>query len=195
MLPQARLVLLDDQGVAIDSTLADRDGRYRLVAPEAGAYSLLFQMDGWATVPFDPLVLAPGSATSLDLDIPLVSVAALRRMGELLRMEQRLQEVLPEICGEAFRPWEAGLLVGVVRRRATREPIAGARVAVATASDGVARATVSNERGTYVLCNVPTGRAVQIIAEAPDGPSETIEVEIRAGTASWYDLPLGPRRR
>jgi hypothetical protein len=152
-------------------------------------------MDGWATVPFDLLPLAPGPATSLDLEVPLVSLAALRQMGELLQMEKRLQESLPEICGEAFRPWEAGLLVGVVRRRATREPIAGARVAVATPSDGVTRATVSNERGTYVLCNVPTGSAVQIIAETPDGRSETIEVEIHPGTASWYDLPLGPRRR
>jgi hypothetical protein len=110
-------------------------------------------------------------------------------------MEQRLQDALPEICGEAFRPWEAGLLVGVVRVRATREPLAGARVTVATSSDGVTRSTLSNERGTYVLCNVPTGPEVQIIVEAPDGTRETTTVEIRAGTASWYDLPMGPRRR
>jgi hypothetical protein len=194
-LPGAQLYLLDHQGEVVDSVLTDGVGRFQLDAPRAGVYRVLFQMDGWVTVPFDPLDLAPGSTALQDLRVPLVSMAALQQVGDMIRMEQHLQDALPEICGEAFRPWEAGLLVGVVRLRATREPIAGARVAVATASDGVTRSTLSNERGVYVLCNAPIGPAVQIIARAPDGTSETIEVEIRAGTASWYDLPLGPRRR
>jgi hypothetical protein len=194
-LPRAPLFLVDHQGMAVDSVLTDPAGRFRLAAPSPGAFNVLFQMDGWVVVPFDPVDLAPGQTVALDLSVPLISMAALTRMGELLRMEQRLQDALPEICGEAFRPWEAGLLVGVVRVRATREPLAGARVTVAIAGGGVARSTVSNERGTYVLCNVPTGPEVQIIAEAPDGTRETTTVEIRAGTASWYDLPLGPRRR
>jgi hypothetical protein len=194
-LPRAQLYLLDPEGVAVDSVLADPAGRFRLTAPRAGNYNVLFQMDGWVMVPFEPVDLGAGQTVTLDLRVPLISMAALTRMGELLRMEQQLQDALPEICGEAFRPWEAGLLVGVVRVRATREALAGARVTVATAGDGVARSTISNERGTYVLCNVPTGPEVQIIAEAPDGTRETTTVEIRAGTASWYDLPLGPRRR
>jgi hypothetical protein len=192
-LPRAQLYLLGHDGIAVDSVLTDQAGRFRLTAPRAGAYHVLFRMDGWLTVPFDSIRLEPGTTATLDLQVPLIAVSALQQMGELLRMEQRLQDALPEICGEAFRPWEAGLLVGVVRARATREPLAGARVTVATASDGVARSTLSNERGTYVLCNVPTGPEVQIIAEAPDGTRETTTVEIRAGTASWYDLPLGPR--
>jgi hypothetical protein len=194
-LPRAPLYLVDSQGMAVDSVLTDPVGRFRLAAPSPGAYNVLFQMDGWVVVPFDPVDLDLGETVARDLRVPLISMTALTRMGELLRMEPQLQDALPEICGEAFRPWEAGLLVGVVRVRATREPLAGARVTVATASDGVARSTISNERGTYVLCNVPTGPEVQIIAEAPDGTRETTTVEIRAGTASWYDLPLGPRRR
>jgi hypothetical protein len=192
-LPRAQLYLLDHDGIVVDSVLTDPAGRFRLTAPRAGTYHVLFQMDGWVTVPFDSMRLDPGATATLDLQVPLIAVSALQQMGELLRMEQRLQDALPEICGEAFRPWEAGLLVGVVRVRATREPLAGARVTVATGSDGVARSTLSNERGTYVLCNVPTGPDVQIIAEAPDGTRETTTVEIRAGTASWYELPLGPR--
>jgi hypothetical protein len=194
-LPRAPLYLVDHQGTAVDSALTDRAGRFLLTTPLPGAYNVVFQMDGWVVVPSDPVHLEAGQTATLDLRVPLISVAALNRMGELLRMEQHLQEALPDICGEAFRPWEAGLLVGVVRVRATREPLARARVTVATASDGVTRSTLSNERGTYVLCNVPTGPDVQITAEAPDGTRETTAVEIRAGTASWYDLPLGPRRR
>jgi hypothetical protein len=29
----------------------------------------------------------------------------------------------------------------------------------------------------------------------PDGAGESTDVEIRAGTVSWYDILLGPRRR
>jgi hypothetical protein len=194
-LPGATLRLFDDAGVPVDSATADRAGRFRLTAPTPGPHFVVFQLDGWATVPSNPLDLATGHTTAFEFRVPLVSAAALRQMGDILRMEPWLQEALPEICGEEFRPWEAGLLVGVVRVRATREPLAGARVAVATAAGGTTRSTVSNERGVYVLCNVPVGPAVSITAEAPDGARETIEVEIRPGTASWYDLPLGPRRR
>jgi hypothetical protein len=116
-------------------------------------------------------------------------------MSELISTDERLQSSLPEICGEALRPWEAGLLVGVVRARATSEPIAGARVAVATGGTGVTRATLSSDKGIYILCNVPLGPAVEIIAETPDGTVERTQVEIRAGMVSWYDLPVGPRRR
>jgi hypothetical protein len=190
-LPGARLYLVDDAGLPADSVLTDRAGRFRLTAPAPGLYRVVFQIDGWATVPSDPMALESGSTVRLDFDVPLVSVAGLRQTGDRIRMEPEFQAALPEICGEAFRPWEAGILVGVVRSRATREPLAGARVAVATEQDGITRSTLSNERGTYILCNVPVGSSVRIIAESPDGVVETTEVEIRAGTVSWYDLPLG----
>jgi hypothetical protein len=194
-LPAARLYLVAEDGVPVDSVLTDRDGRFRLAAPAPGTYNVLFQMDGWATVPSDRFRLEQGETHQLRFPVPLISGAALHQMGELVRINQELQDALPVICGDAFRPGEAGLLVGVVRVRATRAPLPGARVAVATPDDGITRSTVSNEHGTYILCNVPTGPAVRISVEAPDGIAETTEVEIRAGTASWYDLPVGPRRR
>jgi hypothetical protein len=195
VLPAARIYLMSHQGEAVDSVLADRQGGFRLEAPEAGSYNLLFQMDGWATVPTEPFELTVGATHRMDFPVRLISNAALVQMGEIIRMEQELQDALPEICGEAFRPWEGGLLVGVVRSRATREPIPGARVTVATAADGVARSTVANERGTYILCNVPVGDDVDILVETPDGIRTSTSVVIRAGTASWYDLPVGLRRR
>jgi hypothetical protein len=126
--------------------------------------------------------------------VSLVSTAAIREMSEIIRSESRLTESLPEICGEPFRAWEAGLLLGTVRVRRTRAPLAGATVTVSDTSDGGARSTLSGDSGIYVLCNVPVGPAVQITIVAPDGTVETTDVEIRAGTASWYDLPIGPRR-
>jgi hypothetical protein len=150
-------------------------------------------MDGWASVPSDELRLEPGATVPLAFRVPLVATAAMREISSVMAMEPRLQESLPQICGEPFRAWEAGLLVGTVRLRSTREPVAGARVAVSASGD-VARATISSENGVYVLCNVPVGPAVRITVETPAGIVEETDVEIRAGTASWYDLPVGRRR-
>jgi hypothetical protein len=190
----ARLLLVGDDGAVVAAASADRTGRFRLAAPAAGSYVVVFRMDGWASVPSDPLHLASGTTTELAFRVPLVATAAIREMSSVMSLETRLQDSLPELCGEPFRAWEAGLLVGTVRRRATREPVADATVAVAAGGD-VVRTTVASENGVYVLCNVPVGPAVRITVEAPDGTREVTDVEVRAGTASWYDLPIGPRRR
>jgi hypothetical protein len=110
-------------------------------------------------------------------------------------MEARLQESLPQICGEPFRAWEAGLLVGTVRVRATNAPIPFARVTAYDAAGEAVRTGIASENGVYVLCNLPPGRAVRIAIETPTGATEDTDVEIRTGSASWYDLPVGPRRR
>jgi hypothetical protein len=194
-LPGARLLLLDDDGVPVDSARTDAAGRYQLRAPAAGAYMLYFRVDGYTSVPSETLQLSAGVTSEFVFRVPLISVAAVRQMSDVVSMEQRLQESLPELCGEPFRAWEAGLLVGTVRNRATRQPIPGARVAAVSASGDVARFTIASENGVYVLCNLPVGRAVVIRIETPSGLVESTDVEIRAGSASWYDLPVGPRRR
>jgi hypothetical protein len=194
LLPGARLYLLDEDGIAVDSTLTDGAGRYHLAAPVAGDYVVYFQIDGWASYGSEPLRLTAGSVADPGFRVPLIRIDAIRQMSDMVRADERLQSSLPEICGGALRQWEAGVLLGVVRERASGDPIAGARVAVATAGAGVARSTLSGEAGIYILCNVPLGPAVELMATAPDGTTETTDVEIRAGTISWYDLPLGPRR-
>jgi hypothetical protein len=221
----ARLLLLDAGGATVDSTRADAAARFRLTAPGAGEYTVYFQMDGWAGIMSETVAVPASGAAELDFRVPLVANAAIRDIGEILGSESRLQESLPQICGEPFRAWEAGLLVGVVRLRSTREPIADAvveapgsvgapgsgeapgspehkarsaragEVEATNAAAPAARSTLSGTTGVYVLCNLPLGDAVPITVRAPDGTVETTEVEIRAGTASWYDLLVGPRRR
>jgi hypothetical protein len=194
-LPGAWLHLLSERGVAVDSTLTDRAGGFRLHAPAAGRYVVLFQMDGWASISSEPVQLEAGATTDLEFRVQLVPGAALLQMSEMIERDERMQTALPDLCGEELRSWEAGMLVGVVRLRATREPIAGARVSVNTPGGAVTRSTLSGESGIYILCNVPAGLAVDISAAIPDGTVERTDVEIRAGTVSWYDLLLGPRRR
>lgn len=191
--PGARLYLLDEAGVPVDSAFTARDGTYRLRAPAAGVYIVHFQMDGWAGAGSEPLTLRAATVTTHDFPVVLVTNAAMRQMSDMIQVDERLQTALPEICGEALRPWEAGLLVGTVRARATGEPVPGARVSVATAEQGVTRSTVASAKGIYILCNVPLGPAIDIIAETADGTRETTQVEIRAGMVSWYDLGVGPR--
>jgi hypothetical protein len=194
----ARLHLIDEHDGAVDSTRTDVTGRFRLAAPAAGTYLLYFQLDGWASVPSDPIRLTADATSDFDFIVPLVSNAAIRQIGEIFAMDARLQTALPELCGEPFRAWEAGLLLGRVRPRAGGEPIAGARVMViapAGAGADAGRATLSSESGVYILCNVPPGTAVGIRVVSPDGVVDDTDVEIHAGTASWYDLLVGPGRR
>jgi len=195
-LPGARLLLLSDAGSVVDTATSDATGHFRLAAPSAGEYVVYFQMDGWASVPSEAVQLQAGTTTAFDFRVTLIASEALREMSDIIGMEPRLQQALPEICGEALRPWEAGLLVGRVRARATGEPVAGVRVAVAPADGGATvRSTVSSENGVYVLCNVPVGTGVHIITSTPQGAADTTRVEIRAGSAAWYDLMTGPARR
>jgi hypothetical protein len=194
-LPGARLYLLNEAGVAVDSTFTGPDGRYRLAAPAAGLYVVYFQIDGWASMGSEHMQLGADTVVEFAFRVPLIHNTAMRQMSDIIGGDARLQSSLPEICGEALQPAVSGLLVGVVRLRATREPVAGARVAVSTTDAGVARSTISGGNGIYILCNVPLGPAVEIVAAAPDGRLiERTDVEIRAGTISWYDLSLGPRR-
>lgn len=192
--PGARLFLLDAAGVPLDSTFTNELGRYHLEAPRAGTHFIHFQMDGWAGAGSDSLELKAGVAEDYDFRVTLVSTAAMQQMSAMIHADERLQTSLPEVCGEALRPWEAGLLVGTVRARATNAPLPDVRVAVATDERGVTRSTVANADGIYILCNVPLGSDVSIIATAPDGTREITNVEIRAGMVSWYDLHLGVRR-
>jgi hypothetical protein len=194
-LPGVRLVLMSDDGVAVDSALTDRAGRFRLTGRTTGIHHLHFRLDGWASVLSDPVRLEQERATEFDFRVPLVATAAIRQMSDAILLETRLQQNVRELCGEPFRAWEAGLLVGTVRSRATREPVAGATVAVAAFDGAIARSTIASDNGIYVLCNLPVGPAVPVTVETPGGLRETTEVEIRAGTASWYDLSVGSRRR
>lgn len=191
-LPGARLLLVTDAGAVLDSTVSDGQGRYRLKAPGPGSYALYFDMDGWAGVPSDQLELKQGATTVFDFRVPLLSDAEARRISEIITADRSLQRPLPELCGEPVRAWEAGLLVGVVKERGSERPVAGARIGVA--GGGGTRETVSNDKGIYVLCNVMAGSAVKIVVTGPQGVSETVTVEVRAGTVGWYDLYSGGRR-
>jgi len=189
----ARLLLLNANSEAVDSAVSDQAGSFRLRAPSAGSYMIYFDKDGWAAVPSDQLHLAHGVTTDFEFRVPLVSDAEVRRISEIITAEGRLQRPLTELCGEPVRAWEAGLLVGVVRERGTDRPVAGARIAVADAS--ATRATVTSERGIYVLCNVLASPAVRIVVTSPPGLADTTRVEVRAGTVGWYDLEVRTRRQ
>lgn len=177
----ARLYLIADGGEAVDSTRATPDGVFRLGATLPGFYRLHFQMDGWATYTSERIALAADTVDH-DFQVPLVSNAVLQQMSDMIAADPRLQEALPELCGEELRTADAGLVVGVVRERRTRVPVAGARVAIGD------RSTVSNERGVYILCNVPLGSDVEVLVERPDGTRAITPVEVRRGMISWYDL-------
>lgn len=189
----AALLLVDSAGAVVDSARAASGGRFSLVAPGPGEYFVHVRLDGWAGVPSGGFIVRRGEDRRFEVRVPLIGVRALGQMSSLLD-DDEMQRPLPELCGEELRPWEAGVLVGVVRDRRTRQPVAGARVSASTAEGEVLRSTVSSARGSYILCNLLADQPLRVEAEAGDGRRDRLEPEIRAGTTSWYDLFLRPPR-
>jgi hypothetical protein len=194
-LPRAAVALLDSTGTAVDSTRSSAQGAFSLRAPAAGEYILYFTHPGYASVPSGWLRLDEGQTVQHAFTVPLVSGAAIARMSQVLTAEKRLQTDLSELCGARPNLTDAGILVGVVRRRGTNEPLAGATVRVDVPARGgrpaYQRTVVTSANGVYVMCEVPAGTAATRTELAgyrvDEGP-----VEVRAGDAAWYDMLLRP---
>lgn len=194
-IPEALVRLFDDANVAIDSARTSADGSFTLRARDAGTHYLYFDHPGYASISSERIELAAGDTVDHRFTVPLVSGAAIRRMSEVIDIEQRLQTNLTELCGERPRPHEAGILVGVVRRDPDGEPLAGAVVRVKAAREPAAafeRATVTSANGVYVICNVPPGtltaRTELFGYRTDEGPAD-----LRAGEIAWYDVYLRAR--
>ncbi len=194
-LPGGWVYLLTPDGASVDSTRAAADGAFTVHAPRPGSYQLYFKSPGYASVPSDLFRLAAGQSAERRFAVPLISGVAMRRMGEVIHLEKRLQGDITELCGERPRSWEAGLLVGTVRAGDTKKPVAGAVVTVdAPAKAGGVpfhKSTVTSANGVYVICNVPAGSA-QMRTEAGGYHTDSGPVEARAGDVGWYDIELRP---
>lgn len=194
-LPGAAIALIREDGSSVDSTRSDSAGRFTLSPPRAGRYRLYFDQAGYASITSEAFDVRAGETVERRFEVPLISGAALQRVGETINIEKRLQGNLTELCGERPRSWEAGLLVGTVRDARTRAPLASAQVRVEAPVSGggpaFRRSTLTSANGVYVICNVPAGRAslrVDLAGYRPDvGP-----VEARAGDVGWYDIDLKP---
>jgi hypothetical protein len=190
--PGAQIWLLSESGTRVDSTTTDRAGGYRLRAPAPGTYRFYVVLEGYASQSTDAFQLAAGQALDRDVQYTLVSVRAMQVMGDAIARDSMLQQDLPKICGEALRPWESGLLVGVIRDRQTEQPIANAVVTVqppATPdSTPGPRSTVSNQHGTYIFCNIPQGDDIALRVQAPGRPMQEEKVRVRNGMIGWYDV-------
>lgn len=195
----ASVVLIRDDGAAVDSTVTSSVGRFRLQADSAGLFVLHTRLRGYASYTSNVFRLRAGEVLDRRVELPLVSVRALEIMADVIGNDSTLQRDLPAICGEELRPWESGIIVGVVRDRYTREPIPGALVMIApeTGPGGETPApltTVSNDRGSYILCNVPLGESPLRVRADGKRPRQ-VTVQIRAGMISWYDVLLYPSSR
>lgn len=191
-LPGVRIWLMGEDQTHADSARTDAAGRFLLRASSAGRYMLYVQLPGYASMSTASFDLAAGQLLHRDVQYQLVSTSAMQIMGDAIDRDTMLQRHLPELCGEDPRPWETGLLVGVIRDRPTEDPIPGAVVMVQAPatpdSTPTPRTTVSNAHGTYVFCNVPPGDKVVLRVRAPGHRPETQTVWVRKGMIGWYDV-------
>ena len=219
----APALLVGPEGAVVDSAASDGEGRFTLRGREAGAHHVVLEPTGYASYASPELLLAPGDTVSYRMEHPMLSLAAMRRMAEVLATERRFTSDLRAACGGDVVPG-SGILLGVIRDRRTKTPLSGAVVTVAAAGgtprdgpaggaeaaagdgsseDGTEGAAaeasslrrpsaLSNENGTYILCNLPPGKAVPVRVLLEGRRPEALEVEVRPGTVSWYDVFLRP---
>lgn len=218
-LPGATVLLLDSTSVPVDSAATDDVGRFVLTAPAPGRFLVHVRIRGYLSYSGEVEVGA-AEVPETRIEMPLVSESAAAVMRDVIDREAAFQLPWEELCGEPVRPWEAGVLVGVARDRATMNPIRGAVVRVEPLGDddrsraGEARDTggaavavpqggepetgawprsrVATATGSFWFCNVPPGR-VRVVARADGFAADTSHATIRAGTISWYDALLRPR--
>jgi hypothetical protein len=190
--PGADIWLMSEGGSRVDSTRTDGAGGFQLRAEAPGTYRLYMVLEGYASQSTAAFELTAGQTLRRDVPYSLVSVRAMQIMGDAISRDSMLQQDLPKICGEALRPWESGLLVGVIRDRRTEQPIPNAVVTVqppATPDSTPApRSTVSNQHGTYIFCNIPQGDDITLRVRAPGRPVQEEKVRVRNGMIGWYDV-------
>ena len=206
-IPDAAVFLVDTLTIAVDTATTDSAGRFVLRAPGPGSFFITVRPDGYLSYS-DP-VRVTGDSVAHRVEMPLLSVEAARTMHDAIEREEAFRLDLDEMCTGPVRPWEAGILVGISRDRATLEPVPRAAVRlepVPSEGDRKKRPQVSAEEtsseptewprtrlatqtGAYWFCNVPPGRA-RVVARARGFVADTSYAVIRAGTISWYDALL-----
>ncbi len=203
---RARVYLVRENGVTVDSTLSDGEGRARLAADSAGTFVLYAHIEGFAAFSSAPFRIRTHEMVQQQFALPLIPISALERIGASVRDDPMLHRNLATICGEKPRAG-TGIVVGVVRAGTDRAPVPGVLVRLvppapdsAAAANGKARkekagprgvTAVSNEHGTFVLCNVQAGDA-SLQAHADGWQPDIIPFRVQAGVVLWQDLTLQP---
>ncbi len=188
----ARVTLLDSALVAVDSGPTDPAGRFRLAA-SPGDLVVMVEFEDHLTYT-ERIRVEPGDEVSMRISMPLVSVPAALVMREAISREAAFQLPLDELCREHLRPWEAGMLLGVVRLRRTMEPVPEALVVLEPLPPDTfaVRTRPATASGAFWFCNVPEG-TVRVVIRARGLAPDTTRAIIRPGTISWYDGLLRPR--
>lgn len=204
---RARVTLIAADGAAVDSAVTDTEGSSTVTAPGPGTYYLTVVPEGYLGMT-ERVVVGTGATTRHRMRLPLRSTAAARLMNQAINRESALQLPLAELCGEELRPWEAGVLVGVVRDRVTMEVVPGALVQLhpgvadtigstttpapepdPAAPPGTHRSRRATASGTFWFCNVPPGES-RVVALADGFTAGIFDASVRAGAIAWYDALL-----
>ncbi len=139
------------------ATRTDSAGRYELGDLPEGRYAVSFgeaRLDslGYAPVPA-PVTLTRGATTRRDLAVPPPV------------------RLLAAGCAARVDGAGAGIVVGVVRRDGTAEPLAGTRVTLS--GGGREQEARTDARGVYRFCAAPSGAPVALRVEAPGAAVRT----------------------
>ncbi|MBT8396379.1 MAG: carboxypeptidase regulatory-like domain-containing protein, partial [Gemmatimonadetes bacterium] len=193
----AKTTLLDAGYGPVAEGETDAEGRYRLLAPDAGEYIVVVAAEGYASQMSDPISITAGGTMTLDV------VLADQRVGQsqlaatdTMSDAALLATAIAESCQGAFLANFHGILFGIVRDEATGTPIPDATIDVnrdnpQAMTPGVSRLnTESGADGVYLICTAPAGEDLRLrgIAEGTEGDWTT--ERLPAGTMRRVDLQV-----
>lgn len=181
-----QLVAADNPALLGRTTTSDAIGEYTLSDVPAGRYALgfLHPMLDSLGVDIPPRNVNVASGQSFRVDVGIPSPARLRAA----------------ICGPS-RQDSIGVLIGFVRDAQAELPLPGVTVTAewlefTLGRAGVVRATprrvaTTGENGWFVLCNVPSGGIVALVAAKGADSTGRIEVQVPVSGFARRELYLG----
>lgn len=171
------------------STISDPVGRFALDSVPAGPQEVSFRHPRLDSLPVLPRVaevtVTRGATVEVTLAVPSMAT------------------ILAALCGAEDRAPGSGAVIGTVRSAGTREPVAGATVAlewtdyrVAGGRDLLAdvqsRRVTTDDQGRYAVCGVPQGVLVAAYSAVGDESSAVRRAEVPREDVLVLDLDLGP---
>ncbi|MEP6831923.1 MAG: carboxypeptidase regulatory-like domain-containing protein [Gemmatimonas sp.] len=186
---------LRDAMVSVDgtsrTTSTDTNGEFRLDSVTPGNYAITLLhpvLDSIGLNAVTTRVRVNNSADVIQLDIP--SFATLWSRA----------------CGDAPVPADSGFVFGTVRRVASEQPVAGARVTAnyfdvrRDSTVGIRQRRGAGEvhtgvDGSYAVCGLPTDLAIKMVADFDSLSTDVLDLPLSAERLHRRDFLIGTKSR
>ena len=194
----AKTTLLDDGFQPVVSGVSDDAGRYSLLAPAAGDYIVVVDVEGFVSQMSDFVTVTAAGTVTLDVVVEGRGVDEHHvSPADTMTDAQLLAAGIAEACRDEFIPAMHGVLFGSVRDAETGSVIPGATVAVQWERSNRVTFDVNrylearaDEAGIYLLCKAPGEEDLKVRASFQETEGVEVTQRLRLGNMRRVDLEI-----